>query len=220
MAVRTAPESAEALTAAAEAIKLSGTHKEYHRLTMFLKHVILYSKSDLERAQAQKTLAMTYFNDLGDYTNAVIEINKAMQWRRPDIEKAELRLTLARAYFFQNRFFQARSEVDELLKETVDPDIKFKGILLKANVFFNEKKLDEAIEFYHKLQKDFPEQAKAEQVPLNLAVCYEEKEDFEKAIEILEEMRDGYSAPEMIDLKITRLKARQAQQPGAKGLKK
>ena len=48
----------------------------------------------------------------------------------------------------------------------------------------------------------------------------QEKNDFEKAIEVLEQVKDAYPTKEFIELKIKRLKERAKNQPGASGLKR
>ncbi len=219
--VKVSPESPEALASSQEGAKIALVYtKDPVRLVTFLKHIILYSKSEDERVTSQRLLAETYFEKINDYKNAAIELNKALEFFKSGKENGQLRLMLAKAYFFQNQFFQARTEVDTALKEDMDQEFVFKALLLKANIYFNEKRLDDAINMYQKLAVEFPQKSKTEQVALNLAVCYEEKEDLKKAIETLEKMRVGYSMPEMIDLKITRLRSRLEQAPGAKGLKK
>lgn len=219
--VKVAPESSSALSASQAGAKVALVYtKDPNRLVMFLRHIILYSKSEEERITSQRLLAETYFDQLNDYKNAAIELNRALDFFKSGKESAQLRLMLARAHFFKNEFFQARTEVDAALREAVDQDFVFKALLLKANIYFNEKRLDEAIALYQKLEEDFPKKSVAEQVGLNLAVCFEEKEDFKTAIEVLEKMRVDYTIPEMIDLKISRLKARLEQLPGAKGLRK
>ena len=52
---------------------------------------------------------------------------------------------------------------------------------------------------------------------LNLAVCFEEQNNFEAAIEVLQEMKEDYPQPEFVELKIQRLKTRRKNLPGAKG---
>lgn len=220
--VKVAPESTLALEAAQEGAKVSLVHtKDFNRLIFFLRHIILNSKSQDERVSAQRLLAETYYDKRADYPNAIIELNKLLSYIEDRKEQASIRLMLARAHFFQNDFFQARSEVDAAIEEQQEPDFLFKALLLKANIYFNEKKQAEAIALYEKLMRDYPEKSKEEQVALNLAICYEDKEEFSKAIEVLEKAIDeGYVKQEMLEVKVTTLKARQLQQPGAKGLRK
>ena len=66
----------------------------------------------------------------------------------------------------------------------------------------------------------YPERAKADNVEMNIIVCYEEMEAFDKAIKRLEKLRSSYQDPEFIDLKISRLRERLANLPGSKGLRK
>ena len=48
----------------------------------------------------------------------------------------------------------------------------------------------------------------------------EELKQFDKAIEVLENMRPQYPNPDFLDLRISRLKERQYNQPGAQGWKR
>ena len=116
--------------------------------------------------------------------------------------------------------WDSQLEIETALLDNPDQEITFRALLVKANVYFNEKKLDEALTLYQRLMVEYPEKSKTEAVALSLSVCYEEKEDFEKAISVLEKLKSDYKIPEMIELKIKRLKERQAQAPGAKGLRK
>ena len=219
--VRISPESEIGLRSAEEGAKVSAIHeKNYLRLTRFLKHILLQSKDENERVHAQKLLAETYFENLSDYENAILELNRAITHFPLGSERLQLRMMLAKSYFFLNKFFQARTEIDGILGETTDETQKFRAELLKANIYLNEKDLDHAISLFQSLQVRYPEKARDEQVFMSLAVCYEEKEAFDQAIEVLDKARPNYSMPETIDLKIKRLRERRAQLPGAKGLKK
>lgn len=219
--VKVSPESQEALLASREASKIALVEaRDYSKLTVFLRHIIHHAKSQQERISAQKLLAEIYFDKLNDYKAAIIEINRALEHYKTGKEAASLRLMLARAHFFLNDFYQAKSEIEFALRDNADQEFLFRAQLLKASILFNEKKLDEAILIYQKMMAEYPDKAKAEQVALSLAVCYEDKEDFQKAIEVLEKMKDDQSGNEIIDVKIKRLQERQAQAPGARGLRK
>lgn len=219
--VKVSPESQEAMLASREASKIALVEaRDYSKLTVFLRHIIHHAKSQKERVEAQKLLAEIYFDKLTDYKTAIIELNRALEHYKTGKESSSLRLMLARAHFFLNDFYQAKSEIEFTLRDNADQELIFKAQLLKASILFNEKKLDEAISIYQKLMTEYPDKAKAEQVALSLAVCYEDKEDFQRAIEVLEKMKDGQSGNEIIDVKIKRLQERQAQAPGARGLRK
>ncbi|HEX4924267.1 MAG TPA: tetratricopeptide repeat protein, partial [Bdellovibrionales bacterium] len=82
------------------------------------------------------------------------------------------------------------------------------------------RRIDGAIALFKGLMEKFPQQARDEHVGLSLAVCYEEKNDFKAARAVLNEIRGFYPRPDFIDLKIQRLAEREAQLPGAQGLRK
>lgn len=219
--VRVHPEKPEALDASREASRIALIHlKDEKQAVLFIKHIVEHTPDHTERVAAQRNLAQIYLEKLNDYPRALIEINRAISLVKAGPEKIQLRLMLAKTYSFLREFSQARSEIDQLLLESEDQEINFRALLLKANILQNEKNFLEAVLLYKKLLERDPERSKEAQVSLSLSVVLEEQESFDEAIEVLEKMKVGYKMPEMIDLKILRLKERKSQAPGAKGLKK
>ena len=88
---------------------------------------------------------------------------------------------------------------------------------MKGNIFLATKKLDDAIKIFENLVNEYPEQARKDNVSLHLAACYEEKKDFSRAIEVLDEMKSEAGAPGFLDERIEKLKKRESYLPGAKG---
>ena len=83
-----------------------------------------------------------------------------------------------------------------------------------------QKNYARAAEIYKELLKNYFEKSLKENIPLLLAVCYEEIKDFQTAIKTLEILVGKYTPPEYIELRIKRLKERLKNQPGAKGFRK
>lgn len=219
--VRVDPDSELALEASREASRIALINLKDDRLEAnFLKHIVDHTPDHSERVSAQKNLAQVYLEKLNDYPQAVIEINRAISFTKTASERGGLRLMLARAYSFLRDFAQARSEIDQLILEESDPELRFRAKLLKANILQNEKKFSEAIVIYRELLSSDPDRSQNDQVALSLSVVLEEQESFDEAIAVLENVKVGYKVPEMIELKIRRLKERKAQAPGAKGFKK
>jgi len=97
---------------------------------------------------------------------------------------------------------------------------KFTAMVLKSNIHIAQKEYPKAIEILKKVMETYPLKATQENVPQTMAVCYEENGNFLEAIKSLEIARDKHPQPEYIDLRIKRLRERQKNQPGAKGLRK
>ncbi len=194
--------------------------RQYPAAIRFYRVLVLHSPDAAERIAAQEMIANINFENLADYEQAIVEYSKLLSLK-PDTDAAfRYRLNLAKSYFNLNQFQQATMEVDVLLKETTSSQQRFDLLVFKGNLLLTTKRLEEAIELFEGMIKEFPERSTKENVRLSLALSYEELSQFQKAIEILSKMRDHYPHPEFIDLKIARLKGRLENLPGARGLRK
>lgn len=215
------PENRLAIDSARQASRIAFFDiKDFQEALKFYNHLILYSPISTERIDAQKRIASIYFENLNDYPHAIIEYNKLLALKNSDAEIVDYKLRIAKSYFYQNNFYQAQTEVESALKIAGELPIRFDLMLFLGNVYYNTKKIDDAIKIYRELMTKFPSRAKAENVAMNIVVCYEEREQFEKAIEELVVIREEYPNPEFIDLKIQRLTERKLNLPGSRGLRK
>ncbi len=219
--VKRAPESDTALEASRRASRLAFLEtKNFPEAIAFYKHLVMYSKSPEERIEAQKKIAEIYFEKSDNFSQAIIEYGRLLKISHTKDENYFYRFRIVKSHFQNNNFDQSLEEVKALLEEQVSPDRQFELKLFKANIFLTTKKVDEAIALFHELMQLNPEKAVIENVGINLSVAHEEKKDFQKAIDVLESIKDTYPTQEFIDLKIKRLKERARNQPGASGLKK
>jgi tetratricopeptide (TPR) repeat protein len=220
-ATKRSPESSWALKSAREAARISYFElKEHKKAVEFYQHLVMYSDDTKERFEAQRKLGDIYLENLQDYPKAIMEYSRLAEQELSDQEVGQNRLGLARAYYYQNNLFQAESELNEALKLKIEPPLRFSSQMLKGNIFIARKEFSKAANLFNELIKNYPEKAQQENVPMTLAVCYEEAADFQNALTVLEGMRGKYNPPEYIELRIKRLKERQKNQPGAKGYRK
>ncbi|MEQ1876329.1 MAG: tetratricopeptide repeat protein [Bdellovibrionia bacterium] len=218
---KTKPGTKEALVAAREGARVAFLDvKDYRKALFFYKYLVLYSDDEQERRDSQKHIAEIYFERLTDYDQSVVEYNRLLALPHGKKENADYRMSIAKAYFYLNRFSQADAELDLVIRNDPVGPVLFDANLLRANISLSTRKIDSAIEIFKALMEKFPQQAKDEHVGLSLAVCYEEKNDFKAARQVLNGIRDLYPRPDFIDLKIQRLQERESQQPGAAGLRK
>jgi tetratricopeptide (TPR) repeat protein len=207
-----------AIEAAKEAARVSYYElKDYKAASGYFQHIILYSTASADRIEAQKKIAELNFSNLQDYKQAILEYNKLLQLPHSSREEFEYRLAIARSFFYQNNFFQALVEADQILKQAGDAEDVFDAMELKANILMQTKKHDEAVEVLKLMTSKYPEKSKERQTGLLLAVVYEEKKDFAKAIETLTTIKDTYPSPAFIEARIKDLKERQSYLPGARG---
>ena len=211
----------QAIKSAQEAARISHYElKKFPEAIKYYKHIILYAPTDAARIDAQKKIADLYFSQTLDYPQAIAEYSRLLELPHTDKEDGQYRFAMARAYFYQNDFFQSQVEIDKILATKADKDLAFDALLLKANIFLSNKKLDDAINALKDIMAKYPDRAKAETIGLVLAICYEEKKDFSKAVETLESIKNDYPRKAFIENKIKALKERQSLLPGARGLRK
>lgn len=219
--LKRAPESEYAMKAARDGVRISYLElKDYKRSLEYYEFLVIHSKDPKERMSAQKQVASIYFDQLQNYEKAIVELNKLIKDTESDYDIAQYKLDIARANYYQNNFFQANSELDEMLKLKVGNNEKFSAWVLKSNIHIAQKEYSKAIEILKKVISTFPQKAVQENVPQTLAVCYEESGNFTEAIKVLETIKEKHPQPEYVELRIKRLKERQKNQPGAKGLRK
>ena len=98
--------------------------------------------------------------------------------------------------------------------------MNYEGEIFESNLLVSKKEHDKAAEILKKLIKEYPERAKSDGLEMNLVACYEDMKDFDAAIEAMTAMKANYPDPEFLEMRISRLRERKNNMPGAKGLKK
>lgn len=211
----------EGVAAAKEAARvLFFEIKDFKRATDYYKYIVVYSKEQSERLAAQKQIVACYFDQMNDYTTAIPELYKLLPMSETIEDKMDYKMKLARSFFYLNNFQQAQSEVEEFLREDFPEESKFEMNLLKGNISVAKKDLKTATTIFRQLIDNHPDLSIKHNLGVTLSVTLEESKDFKGAIEILEKIRERHPMPEYIDLRLTRLRERSKNQPGARGFRK
>jgi len=219
--LKRAPDGEYAIKAAREGARIASLEtKDYKKAADYYQFLVLHSELPEERISAQKQLAALYFDQLQEYDRAILELSKLVRSTKSEAEIAKYKLDIARANYYQNNFFQAHSELDDLLKLNIEDEERFAAWVLKSNIHIALKEYVKAIEILKKVTTTYPQKSLQENVFQTMAVCYEESDNFAEAIKTLESVKDKYPQPEYIEIRIKRLKERQKNRPGARGLRK
>ena len=210
-----------ALQAARHASRISVYNlKDYASAINHYRYIVLHSTDERERFEAQNEIANVYYELLADYEQAIVEYSRLLQVTKEEKEKIHFRKLIARSYFFRKNFFQAETEINQINKSGLDEENVYDILFFRANIKMATKNIAEAIEILSDLLERYPERAHKDNVALHLAICYEEKENFARAIEVLDSLRPESGETDYIGDQIKRLKQRQSFLPGAKGLTK
>lgn len=215
------PQTSVALLAMKEAARISFLEiKDYKKAANYYQLIIRYAQEEPDRLEAQKQLALLYFESLQDYERAAVEYSKLATSSRVDSEKALHKLSVARSYYYLGNYFQASSEIAEILKLKSDQDVEFQARLLQGNVDVAQKEFVEAAKVFQGIIAKFPEKSLKENVHLVLSLSLEEKGDYKQALTVLNKIKDQYEPKEYLELRIKRIEERARNQPGARGFRK
>ncbi len=215
------PSDTIAMKAAREGARISYFEiKDYPRALIFYRHLVYHSPDSNEALSAQRQLVTIYSEHLADYEKAILEIAKLIEIEKDPVEKVEDHIKVARAHYHLNRFSQAKFEIDEAFRLPQAEKKEFELKQLKANILTADKKFADAIVLLKELMARWRERSIKENVPMTLAVCYEEQLDFKAAIALMESVRTEYSVPEYVDLRVKRLNERLVNAPKVKGPRK
>jgi tetratricopeptide (TPR) repeat protein len=188
--------------------------KDYEKTIQNLRFLILYSKDSEERIKSQKQIAQIYFDNKAQYSDAVAEFSRLLSMPLSKEENSQIRLSIARSYYHLGNFQQSWQEADSLsTTEDVSKEFDYDMRLLKANIKMALKEQVNAAKMYENILGLYPVRAQKENIALNLSLCYEVEDDFEKAIEVLKPMVEFYKPAEFINLKIKKLLERQLNKP-------
>jgi tetratricopeptide (TPR) repeat protein len=94
------------------------------------------------------------------------------------------------------------AEASDFIAKNPEDPLRFDMGMLRANALLAQKKPDEAISSYKFVAEKFASHPELYQVKLNMALAYEYKKEWDQALKLLQEMRDAYPYPDIIDMKI------------------
>lgn len=216
--IKRQPDTDIALKAAIEGAQLAMIDvKDFRSSVGLFNYVIIHSQDTAAVKQAQKNIAEIYFSKTSQYKKAIEAYSSLLPLKLSPKERIDIRSRIAKSYFYLNNFFQADVEIKSLLKEDLSDEQRFETLLFKANTLMTLKKHEDASKVLKSLIDKFPQKSLKENVNINLSVCYEEMQDFTTAIQILDDLKGIYPDQEYLDFKISRLKQRKRNMPGARG---
>ncbi len=111
----------------------------------------------------------------------------------PSSDKAnEAKLLVGECYFYQNKFFDALGEFEDLLKEPFSDNIKDAIFYWIAEVYFKSNNFAKASGFYHNIIDEFPNSSYLPLAYYSLGWCSFQEEKFKEAWDWFKIIEDRY----------------------------
>lgn len=165
------------------------------------------TKSKEDKQQITQILAKLAFEEFENYDEAIQLYRGLLADKPADAEAEEYDFQIGRALFFKNKFQEAAEAFEELKTKYPTGKYAIRADLESANAESARGHCREAIAHYQRViaKKDA---AITPRAIFEQANCYEELDDLDKAYELLDSIRETYPAPQVVALKMNKIKRR------------
>lgn len=158
--------------------------------------------------KARDTLGEMFFTEFSDYERAIPMYKSLVSDKIVNPLKRDFyKYRLGRSLFFMAQFDEAYAVFTDLEISNPDGDFSERAVLAQGDTLNASGKCQEAIVKYETLQKT-PDHKVRSLAVFGMANCYEELDNLDKAYDLLDSIKDSYSTPHVIELKMKKIKRR------------
>ncbi len=164
--------------------------KNYKQATRYLDRIIANSPSFGEAIEALKQKAEIEHKSLLQYEAAIKSYSRLLSHSGLSLdEENEFRLNLVKCLFAISKFEQAKTELKPLFEVSRPLETRMAAKTMEASIFQAEGQLDQAIQSYLQALDFAPTDKDKQDTLINIAMCYEQKEQYAKALESLNRIK-------------------------------
>jgi len=168
--------------------------KNYKQAVFYLDRIIANSESFGDSLDALKKKASIEQKNLLQYEAAIESYARLLGHSGLSIdEENEFRLNMVKCLFAINKFEQAKMELQPLLDPVRPADVRMTARTLEGSILQAEGNTDKAVESYNAALDIATNDKDKQDILINIAMCYEQKEQYQKALEALNKIQ--MSAP-------------------------
>ncbi len=166
--------------------------------------------------EAEKQVGELLFAKLEQYEQAV-QHYEALLKAKPDAPEApEFLYRVGRSQFFLWHFSEAIDTYRRLIRrhptsEWAERGMYEVGVTLYTRNKQSEEGFQEAIDAYQAFLKKYPKSALVPEARFGIAACLEEMDQLDAAYHAFEALKSTYPSPQVIQIKLARIKERKAQ---------
>ncbi len=162
---------------------------------------------DLER-KIREMIGEMYFSDFNDFQQAAKLYAILVKDKSPKNKKRAFYLyRYGRALFLMGNFKQALDAFGEIEEKYSDGRFYEKARLALGDTLNSSGQCHKAIKAYEELSKSSDKKIRSMSI-FGMANCYEEIDNLDKAYDLLTSIKDSYSTPYVVDLKMKKIKRR------------
>jgi len=204
------PDSDLAPESLLRAGKISRIYLMKPRTSLNLLNAIIFNYPNSKfYIQAQKEIADIWMDDLRNYEMAVTEYSKLIQLNPPVEILQDARFRIVRCFEHSGNYDQALIELRGLLNSgELQQELKEKAEFELYVILYIKKNLNESIRGFQEFITKYSNSELIPDAKFYLASAYADKNDFQQALAILNEIKDTYRNPEAIQAKVKGIEVR------------
>ena len=205
-----------------ESVFLSNHLEAIKKFKLFIK----YSKNEIDKQIAQREIGDIFLNKLKHYGEALLHYKELLDNDMSKNDRQKTLLRIAQAHFFLREFDEALKAFEEVIKidskTNESEEAKFKLAVTYftsggTNRSSKEKEMAsyyKAISAYKSFINSYPNSEKKIEALFGLASTYEEIDELDLAVEIYESIKEFYPSPNVILIRLERLRERHSNRTG------
>ncbi|MCC2679374.1 MAG: hypothetical protein K0R29_1950 [Pseudobdellovibrio sp.] len=192
--------------------------QNYQKALRMFRTIILSSPDELQRISAQEAVAEIYMENLQDYSTALKELQILEPLLKDAKKKEKIRLRISQALYLTGHGDQALEEI-----AAAEKYVKYQGLhflKLKAEILMAERRYKDTLLAYEELRQKNASYFAEENLYIAVSIVYEEMEQYKEALDYLLKNEAAVKDKVYFELRIKRLKAKIANKPLSKGIRK
>ena len=163
--------------------------------------------------EAQKQIGEIYFSKTDQYEQAALLYKKLLLLRPDALEGPEFMFRIAKSNFFLWKFDDSVAGFKDLMKRYPTSTWSEKASYEIGVNYFTRggKSFQEAIEAFNGFIRSYPSSSLVTQAKFEIASCLEEMDQLDAAYHEYELLKPVYPSPNVIDVKLSRIRERKTQ---------
>lgn len=172
--------------------------------------------------EAQKQVGDILFTKLEQHDQVILHYQDMLRKRPKTAEAPEFWFRVGRSYFFLWQFDEAKTVFERLIKNYKKSSwaeeamyqigvVSFTRAGRDESRFASNEAFEDSIRAFEKFLRKYPNSARASEAIFGIANCLEELDQLDEAVEKYRAIATTYPSPKVIELKLERIRERQAQ---------
>ncbi len=166
------------------------------------------TKDNLAIYEVRKKIAALRFDEMAPNDKAIAAYSQLLELYPEGVERDFFQWRLAESYFRQNHFEEARSEYQRLGEHFPNSNYLPKARYQIGNSYYLEGKYEIALSALKQMLKLHPESEYSVEAQFQIGQCLEQLEQWDKALNVYEQLKGRYLAADVLEFKIKSLKTK------------